>query len=350
MILLFGWVWLGPWITLAAAVGTLHGHPAAAGVLAAILAAWAAPLRVDDGSAAWPAFRDSAVWDCWRRYFGLVFVTPGKAEEEGEEEEEEEEGVDGAGGGPAHHPCHPHSLHAPLAPGEPHIIVNYPHGTVALGSFLSVIGDGGGDGFPTAVVGAIATILFHLPLLRQVHAWFGCIPARRDAIEAALARGRTVGLLPEGVAGIFAGADRSREVVLTAHRGFVKLALRACRPAGGDGGAGDRPPWPTPIVPCFIFGQSRLFSFAGSLRASRALRASVGVWWGRAGLPCLPRRVRLVMAAGRPVRLPPPAVPGRPSQTEIDAGFAAVLEELVRTYEAVRPGVAGYEGTRLVTK
>ena len=349
MVLLFGWVWLGPWITLAAAVGTLHGHPAAAGVLAAILAAWAAPLRTDDGSAAWPAFRDAAVWDCWRRYFGLVIVTPGKAGEEGENEEEEE-GVDGAGGGPAHHPYHPHSLHAPLAPGEPHLIVHYPHGTFPVGSFLYPIGDGSGAGLPPSVVGAIATVLFRLPLLRQVYTWYGCIPARQDAIEAALAGGRTVGLVPEGVAGIFARADRSREVVLTSHKGFVKLALRACRPAGGDGGAGDRPSWPVPIVPCFVFGQSRVLSFAGSARASRGLRASVGVWWGRAGLPCLPRRVRLVVAAGRPVRLPPPAVSGRPSQAEIDAGFAAVLEELVRTYEAVRPGVAGYEATRLVTK
>jgi len=349
MAALFGWVWLGPWLTLGAAVGALHGHPGAALALAVILAAWAAPLKTD-GSAAWPAFRDARIWDSWRRYFSLVIVTPGS------------EGRQGRGGGapppsaaassasPSGHARPPTpSIDdlAPLAPGEPHLVVHFPHGTFPIGSFLSPRGAGVVGGLPpTTTVGAIASILFHLPLLRHVYAWCGCIPAGRASIEGALRAGKAVGLVPEGVAGIFSRATREREVVLSAHRGFVKLALRCCASAP----AGDGHHHPTPIVPCFVFGQSRVLSFAGSARLSRTLRASVGVWWGRFGLPCLPRRVHLVVAAGRPVRLPRPAVPGAPTQAEIDAGWEAVLGELRRVYGAVRPGVRGYAGTRLEVK
>jgi len=86
----------------------------------------------------------------------------------------------------------------------------------------------------------------------------------------------------------------------------------------------------------------------GSVPLSRRLRASVGIWWGRWGLPCSPRPEHLVVAVGRPVRLPPPVTPGHPTQAEIDAGFGAVLAELTRTFEAVKGGVPGYEGTQLV--
>lgn len=312
MALLFGWVWCGPWLTLASAVFALHGHPTASLLLAAIAAAWIAPIRLD-GTAAWPAFRAARVWDCWRRYFALVIATPSPPPKEGAEQ----------------------------ATSPPSLIVHFPHGTFPVGSFLAPVGLVDGGLLPPTTVGAIASVLFHLPVLRHVYAWMGCIPADRGSIEAALRSGRSVGLVPEGVAGIFSGATTEREVILTAHKGFVKLALR------GNGGTNALP---TPITPCFVFGQSRVLSFKGSPRLSRAIRASVGIWWGRWGLPCVPRRVDLVIAVGRPVVLPPPSVPGQPSQAEIDAGFAAVLAELTRAYEAVRPGVRGYEHTRLVAK
>ncbi len=311
MAAIFGWVFAGPWLTLGAVLLTLNtggAHPASAAFLAGLAAIWVAPLRTD-GSAAWPAFRDSPVWDAWRRYFGMTLVTP--------------DGEEGGGGGGDTPP--------PLGP---HIIAQFPHGVFPIGSFLTPLGRVAC--LPAGTVGAIATVLFHLPLLRHIYAWFGCIPADRASIEAALASGKCVGLVPEGVAGVFAGATPEAEPVLTAHKGFIKLALRA------PGGV------PTPIRPAFIFGQSRALSFWGSRRASRALRATVGVWWGRAGLPCLPRRVRLVMAVGRAVRLAPPAVAGAPSQAEIEAGFQAVLAELARVYEVVQPGVEGYERARLV--
>ena len=83
MCLVFGWVFVGPWLTLAAAIGTMHGQPAATAFFAAVLLAWTIPLHTD-GSAAWPAFRDARVWDAWRRYFSLTIVEPDAEEGGGE--------------------------------------------------------------------------------------------------------------------------------------------------------------------------------------------------------------------------------------------------------------------------
>lgn len=307
-------MWLGPWITLAAAVGTVHGHPVAAAVLAAILTLWLWPMQ-EDGSATWPAFKESRVWDAWRRYFSMVLITP-----------------------PLPAPGEP----PVFRPGEPVIFAHFPHGTYPMASFLSMglTGTGPETGMPPPdTVAATGTVLLRLPVLRQINLWCGCVPASRTAMDAALSAGRCIGIVPEGVAGIFSHSDEAHERVLTAHKGFVKLALRH---------AGESGHLPPAIMPVFVFGQSRVFSFAGSARLSRKLRMSVGVWWGRWCLPCLPRPVHLVLAVGRAVRLPPPAVPGRPTQAEIDAGFAAVLAELTRTFEAVKAGVPGYEHTDLV--
>ena len=328
---------MGPWITLACAVGALHGRAAATAGLATILTLWLWPLPMD-GSALWPAFKASRVWDTWRRYFSMVMVTPPLPQ----------------GGGEAW-----------FKPGEPVIFANFPHGTYPIASFLTLgLAGSPEEGMPPGdTVGVAASILLHLPVLRQIKLWCGFIPASRPCVEAALGAGRCVGVVPEGVAGIFVRSDARHERILTAHKGFVKLALRQGGSSGGgggdeDGGSSGRgggredvprpPPGPTPIMPVFVFGQSRVFSFAGSARLSRRLRASVGIWWGRWGLPCLPRPEHLVVAVGRPVRLPPPATPGHPTQAEIDAGFGAVLAELTRTFEAVKGGVPGYEGTQLV--
>jgi len=43
--------------------------------------------------------------------------------------------------------------------------------------------------------------------LKHIFRWMGCIAADRRTIEGALARG-SLGIIPEGVAGIFQGANR----------------------------------------------------------------------------------------------------------------------------------------------
>lgn len=62
-------------------------------------------------------------------------------------------------------------------------------------------------GIPERTAGAVATVLLHLPGLRYFMVKMGCHPAGRASMVAMLRR-RSVGIIPEGIAGLFRGASR----------------------------------------------------------------------------------------------------------------------------------------------
>lgn len=291
--LLLGWTAVGPPATCAA-LYYARSSTLAAAFLAAVATLWLAPLPGE-----WPAFRDSPAWDAVRRYFRLRLVTP-----------------------PLPY----------LAPAQPAIFAFWPHSVLPLGAVCARgLCGRPGTGLPASVRPCVASVMFWLPVLRQVMAWLGAVPATRGAMEACLAAGDSVAVTPEGLSGIFAGSTADRERVLTRHRGFCKLALRHG----------------VPIVPVFVVGQARALSFWGSKTLSRRLRASVGVWWGAWGLPFVPRRVDMVAVVCRPVRVPR-SRGGEPTQGEIDGVWSAVADELKDAFDAAKQGVAGYERTELV--
>lgn len=290
---LLTWAALGPPATCVAAwLAVTRRSPWASTWLALVVALTLAPLPPE-----WPAFRDARCWDAVRRYFSLRLVTPPL-------------------------PYLPHGCNA--------VFAHYPHSVFPWGSLSTrALSGKPGTGLPAPIRPAVATALLRTPVLRQVLAWLGCIAATRPCLDAALARGESVGLTPEGIAGIFAGSTRARERLLTRHRGFVKLALRAG----------------VPIVPIYIMGQSRALSFAGSKRLSRRLRASVGVWWGRWRLPFLPRKVPMVALVCAPIFVQRIA---DPTQADIDATFDKVAAEIKAAFDAAKGAVEGWGGTVLV--
>ena len=188
---LLTWTAVGPPLTFLALHAALaHACPWATAWVALILTLTLAPTGGE-----WPEFRDARVWDAVRRYFQLRLLTP-----------------------PLPY----------LAPDDPAIFAHYPHSVFPWGSVATrgLPETEPRSGLPKRIRPAVATVLLHTPVLRHVLAWLGCIPVTRAAMEAALARGESVGATPEGIAGIFAGSTHAHERVLTSHRGFVKLALR----------------------------------------------------------------------------------------------------------------------------
>jgi hypothetical protein len=122
------------------------------------------------------------------------------------------------------------------------------------------------------------------------------------------------------------------ERIFTDHKGYIKLALRT--------GAS--------IVPVYALGQSRVLSFWGFPRLSRRLRVSLGVWWGRFGLPCLPRREEIVMVVCPPIDVGEAERSGEePTQEEIDAVFAEVARSLKRAHDGVKVGVEGWASSEM---
>lgn len=139
---------------------------------------------------------------------------------------------------------------------------------------------------------------------------------------------------PEGErssAATAAAATAAREErIFTKHKGYIKLALRT----GAE------------IVPVYALGHSRVLSFWGFPRLSRKLRMSLGIWWGRFGLPCLPRKEELVMVVCPPIDVG--EARGEPTQEEIDAVFEKVARSLKRAHDETKSGVKGWENSEMV--
>ena len=165
----------------------------------------------------------------------------------------------------------------------------------------------------TAVAGAVSST----PGLRQFAAPLWAVSASRASLSSRLTRGETIGLIPDGINGIFAGAEAGtagRELlVLGRKRGLVRLALQS--------GA--------VCMPAYFIGTLQLFTICqdrfGVLRAlSRRFRLSLFFFYGRFGLP-IPRRHPLSAVIAF---VPPPGGAGakvsEPTDAQLEAHHEAV--------------------------
>ena len=113
-------------------------------------------------------------------------------------------------------------------PGEQYVFGHFPHTCFPMGSFLSfpLCGDAA-TGVPGPMQALVATVLLRVPLYKHVFAWLGCHPADKP-VMLDLLRENSVGVIVEGVAGIFLGPTRHQErVYLKKRKGFVKAAIQA---------------------------------------------------------------------------------------------------------------------------
>ena len=107
-------------------------------------------------------------------------------------------------------------------------------------------------GVPGPMQALVATVLLKVPFYKHIFAWLGCHPADKP-VMLDLLRQNSVGVIVEGVAGIFLGPTRHQErVYLRKRKGFVKAAIQAGKgkeilvwvgeKRAGDleGGGGDR--------------------------------------------------------------------------------------------------------------
>ncbi|KAF6266346.1 diacylglycerol acyltransferase [Scenedesmus sp. NREL 46B-D3] len=145
--------------------------------------------------------------------------------------------------------------------------------------------------------------------------WIGAQPATAENFRRLLNLG-SVGLVPGGIAEMFMSEADREEIKLRDRKGFVRIAVEM----GAD------------LVPCYHFGNSRLFGWGPkSLEPlARRHRVALGFLKGRWGLPLpLPERVPLMMVVGGPVAV---------KQTHpSDQGFAAAVDDAhARLVEAMQ--------------
>lgn len=217
-------------------------------------------------------------------------------------------------------------LSARSASTAPWIGYGVPHGVFPFGNLLCTAAF---SLFGVDFVGTCADVVFRVPLLRCL-TMLGVVSASKRTITRQLGKQVNVGLVPDGIAGIFATSSEIERVAVAKRRGAARLALELG----------------VTVHPAFLLGNSRCFDVlpSGRLeRLSRALRVSLMVFWGRAYLP-IPRRQPIVFTFGEPVRVE--TIAATPTDEQVAQVHERILQELRMTYKLVAPAY-GWEGRPL---
>jgi len=214
---------------------------------------------------------------------------------------------------------------------QPVVIGIHPHG---IASDYRVAYDGLlYDALPGRPVFTLAaSVLFALPLVRELCLWTRCIDASKRVASAALRRGLSLAVIPGGEAEQMLTRTGVEEVLLARRAGFVKLAL-------SRGAA---------LVPCYAFGTVDLYSVSGSQHGANSqgllwtLHKRFGVALPRYSGSCgfLPKRGRCDLVFGAPIEAQC-ATPGEPSESEVAAAHATYIAALKALFEEHK-GRLGY--------
>ena len=217
---------------------------------------------------------------------------------------------------------------------RPLIFMSIPHGIVPMASVLSPLVSP--DIFGTAAVGTVASVVFYIPFIRNIVHWYGARSVSRKSLSRILSLGRHVGLVCDGIRGMFVNSREAEHVLLRHRKGVAKVALQ-------NG---------VHVVPTYGFGNTSVFASLhdrwGVMQwLSSKLKASVIVFFGRWLTP-VPRRVPLLFCVGKPVYNRHCYAPiAKPTQQQIDEYHTQILEATQELFDANK-ALYGWQKRQLV--
>jgi len=161
-----------------------------------------------------------------------------------------------------------------------------------------------------------ASIVFLVPLVRELVLLMGVRDAAKATLRRLLAAGHTLAIQPGGIWEMVM-CDSSQEALYYQRSlGFVRLAMETGKP----------------LLPCYSFGENQLFRSWGGhglrLWVAKRLRIGLPFFHGRWGLPlCLaPRPTDVTFVVGR--RVPTGAPNAKPTEAEVEAVFERYVDEV----------------------
>lgn len=179
-----------------------------------------------------------------------------------------------------------------------------------------------------------ASVLFHIPVVREFCLWTGCVNAARTVAERALDNGRSIVVLPGGEREQLATVEGRESVYLEKRKGFVKLALRK--------GA--------LLVPMYVFGtvdhhhvSRRFFALRQWLMINTGvcIMFQTGMWWSNCPFP-----VKTTMVVGPPIDFQI-KTEGKPTDEEVVEAHQLFCAALVTLFNKHK-GPLGYGDRTLV--
>lgn len=192
-----------------------------------------------------------------------------------------------------------------------------PHGVFPFGIALSSLGRLNQTAF-NGVRPVVASVMLRTPVVGQILRLIGAVTASPGPMDEALRQGQSLSLAPGGIGEMFLDGEAGKEFALIkGHKGFVRRAM-----AHG-----------VPLVPVYVFGNSETFKRvplpAVLERASRSLKASLVLFWGRWGLP-IPFKVPLTFAVGEALLVEKNA---SPSPEQVDALHSQFCDALTEVFD-----------------
>lgn len=166
-----------------------------------------------------------------------------------------------------------------------------------------------------------ATVLFRIPLVRELGLWTGCVDARRSVAEQLLQRGRSILVLPGGEAEQIRTRHGHESVYLRRRKGFLKLAMRH----------------KVPVVPVYVSGVADYYHTSMALFATRLwLVKNLGICiplnWGLWGSMNCPLPVPTTVVFGKPLTLNVKEC-SAPTNAELDTAHQQFCEALVQLFD-----------------
>eukprot|EP00467_Chlorarachnion_reptans_P016485 CAMPEP_0114522530 /NCGR_PEP_ID=MMETSP0109-20121206/20787_1 /TAXON_ID=29199 /ORGANISM="Chlorarachnion reptans, Strain CCCM449" /LENGTH=375 /DNA_ID=CAMNT_0001703745 /DNA_START=42 /DNA_END=1169 /DNA_ORIENTATION=- len=161
-----------------------------------------------------------------------------------------------------------------------------PHGVLPIANILAMLSI---NLIARDFVGGGASVVLNSPFLRYMRFFGGLVDVGKKSITSTLDSGVCVGIVPDGIAGMFKTEKDAEVVYLKGRMGLAKYALRTGKP----------------VVPAYSIGNTEVFdpwfdSFGIMEKMSRKLKASILIFWGRWYLP-IPRRRNVTLLCGTPI-------------------------------------------------
>lgn len=174
-----------------------------------------------------------------------------------------------------------------------YIFASHPHGVISLHHLMYLTNgckfhDVSSGGNRCSVV---SPVLFHIPFIRHIMLWLGCIHPDKALVKKILQQGKSIVVLPGGMNELIRSSKGRNMIYIKKRLGFIKLALE----------------FGTPIVPIYVFGENDLYDTVNILTSFRIwildkFRISIVFPYGY--LFFLPNRVPLNACVGCPIQVP----------------------------------------------
>ena len=166
-----------------------------------------------------------------------------------------------------------------------------------------------------------ASVLFYIPLVREISLWTSCINASRATAQKALSKQKSLLILPGGEMEQLMTTYGTEMVYLSKRKGFIKLAMKN----------------KVPVVPMYVYGcndyfyTSKLFY---SLRYTLVKRLGVCIplcagLFGSMTCP-LPKKTTIVI--GKPLQFTMKGDDG-PTEEELNTAHDLFVKELVKLFD-----------------